>query len=325
MPGIIESFEPSNQTCTVQPAIRRVLRTEDGTETTVTQVNLPILINVPVCTYEAAGFSVTLPIEKGDECLIVFSERCIDGWYDRGAVAPPITYRMHDLSDAFVVVGPASKDKKIESYDATNAQFRDRLGTTAMTVKNGGVIDIDAVTEINLTAPTININGTIEVNIEAGVTLNEEAGVTMNVDAPTINEEATILKKFDAPIYNATVSGLYTLIGNMVHTGTLTRTGVTAITGATTIVGAFAAVGPFASTVSGGGQATFSSSIYTSGNFNATGNVNCVNVSATGSIAATGNIQSVSGLIIQQATSTILGTHVHPGVEPGSGTTGTPI
>ncbi|HCD8182453.1 TPA: Gp138 family membrane-puncturing spike protein [Enterobacter roggenkampii] len=127
MPGIIQSFDPSTVTCTVQPAIYGQKVGEDGSTGSEA---IPILPDVPVVFPRGGGCTLTFPVKPGDECLLVFSDRCIDFWWQNGGVQEAVDPRQHDLSDAFAIVGPQSQAKKISSISTTAAQFRSDDGST---------------------------------------------------------------------------------------------------------------------------------------------------------------------------------------------------
>jgi hypothetical protein len=133
LPGIVQSFNPVNQTAEVQPAIQRVF-TERGA------VNLPLCVDVPVVFPGGGGFFFTFPISAGDECVLVFSERCMDGWAIDGAISEPEDYRSHDLSDAFAFVGVNSVAKKLSGFNASAAEIRNRAGTVKMVFSNAGIV-----------------------------------------------------------------------------------------------------------------------------------------------------------------------------------------
>ncbi|MFT1010931.1 Gp138 family membrane-puncturing spike protein [Enterobacter hormaechei] len=127
MPGIIQSFDPSTVTCTVQPAIYGQKVGDDGS--TASEA-IPILPDVPVVFPRGGGCTLTFPVKPGDECLLVFSDRCIDFWWQNGGVQEAVDPRQHDLSDAFAIVGPQSQAKKISGISTTAAQFRSDDGST---------------------------------------------------------------------------------------------------------------------------------------------------------------------------------------------------
>ena len=126
MPGVIQSFDPNAVTCTVLPAIMGIIPTRDGTDPS----DLPMLVDVPVIFPRGGGCTMTFPVKPGDECLLVFSDRCIDFWWQSGGVQEPVDPRQHDLSDAFAIIGPQSLAKKISGISTSAAQFRSDDGST---------------------------------------------------------------------------------------------------------------------------------------------------------------------------------------------------
>ena len=121
LPGIIESFNPESCTCTVQPALRGQVADAQGNYSSSA---LPLLVDVPVIFPRGGGCTITFPIMDGDECLVVFSDRCIDFWWQNGGVQETVDPRMHDLSDAFAIVGPQSQAQKISAISTTAVELR---------------------------------------------------------------------------------------------------------------------------------------------------------------------------------------------------------
>lgn len=154
MPGIIQSFDPGDDdrppTCVVQPAIRYVERDNDGNKSTK---DYPLLVDVPVVFPRGGGCTLTFPVKAGDECLVIFADRCIDFWWQSGGIQDPVDERMHDLSDAFCIVGPQSQAKKIGGISTSAVELRSDDGKTKLSLN-------PASGAINGTAPGgFNLNG----------------------------------------------------------------------------------------------------------------------------------------------------------------------
>ena len=109
LPAIIVSFDADERTVTAQPTIQRVFSEGEGLSGAH---NLPPCVDVPVVFPMGGGYELTFPVSAGDECLLIFAERCIDGWFTTGQPTPPQDYRQHDLSDAFAIVGVRSLSKQ---------------------------------------------------------------------------------------------------------------------------------------------------------------------------------------------------------------------
>jgi hypothetical protein len=68
-------------------------------------IDYPLLVQCPVFILSGGSARITMPIEKGDQCLILFNDRDIDNWYYQGKVDVPSTPRAHAISDGFALVG----------------------------------------------------------------------------------------------------------------------------------------------------------------------------------------------------------------------------
>lgn len=146
-PGIIQSFNPDEQTVTVQLALREEIIKEDYSKE---WLNIPVLLDVPIVIPHAGGYALTMPIKQGDECLVIFSDMCIDAWFSYGGIQNQMEKRRHDLSDGFAVLGVWSQPQKILNYSMNSAQLRSLDGNAYIELKGS---------EINLIANTVNING----------------------------------------------------------------------------------------------------------------------------------------------------------------------
>lgn len=116
MPGIVKAFDKASQTATVQPAIQ-------SEYVDLGMLTLPLIPKVPVLFLGGGGYVQTFPVAAGDECLLVFSERAIDGWFQNGGVSPPSDDRVHDLTDGFALVGFRSIANAIQDFDDEGAVF----------------------------------------------------------------------------------------------------------------------------------------------------------------------------------------------------------
>src|ERR1019366_1339884 len=108
--------------------------------------------DVPIVFPSAGGFTITLPITVGDEVLVIFSSRCIDGWWQNGGIQAPIEFRMHDLSDGFAIPGPKSLPHVIPNISTTGAQIRNNAGTTYVEISANGQIQLVSPSQVNIKA-----------------------------------------------------------------------------------------------------------------------------------------------------------------------------
>lgn len=161
MPGIIQSFDPDTVTAVVQPAIRSVQKNDDGTTTTS---DYPLLVGVPVIFPRGGGCSLTFPVNEGDECLLIFSDRCIDFWWQSGGIQEPGDERMHELSDAFCIVGPQSQTQKISGISTSAVELRSDDGGTKLSLNpSSGAITGTAPGGFNLNGLQILADGRLQL------------------------------------------------------------------------------------------------------------------------------------------------------------------
>lgn len=165
LPGVIQSFDPENVTCDVQLSVNGV---ENGQS-----VKLPLLVDLPVIFPRGGGVTLTFPVKAGDECLVVFADRCMDFWWQNGDSQEPVDKRMHDLSDAFAMVGPQSQAQKISGISTTAAQLRTDDGAAfieldpgshAVNVTTTGKLTASALGGTEINSPEIVLNGNVTIN-----------------------------------------------------------------------------------------------------------------------------------------------------------------
>lgn len=195
MPGTVSSFNPSTQRATVVPGVK--MKIVQGNE--VSYVDLPEIHNVPVVTpYGFAGsVLLTHPINSGDPCLLVFSDRPIDNFLQTGRSENPgstvghetTTARAHHLSDAICIPGIIADPQVVPSWNQENIELRDFSRTVYFSLGPEGITMTD---------------GTAVYTMKGGkVTLDAPAGI----------EETT------ASTASRISSGRNTLVGNNVSIG----------------------------------------------------------------------------------------------------------
>lgn len=143
IPGIIQSWDKATQTVTVQPAIREKVANA-GSEN---EMAIPLLVDVPVIMPRAGGYSLVFAPQAGDECLVVFGDACIDGWWQSGGVQSQVESRRHDLSDGFAILGCWSQPRKPAIPDS-GCRLQNDTGTAGVYI-NGGTVNIFGSVLIN--------------------------------------------------------------------------------------------------------------------------------------------------------------------------------
>lgn len=173
LPGILDSWDATKMTASVQPAIKTQLRSPEGTWSDVT---ISLCVDCPVVFPGGGGYGMTFPLKNGDEGLLVFSSRCIDAWWQSGGVQTQAEYRMHDLSDGFFIPGAFSVPRVPADVSTSKARFwADDTSLLVELDKDSGIATIRAPVKIVLDAPITEMTGTFS----AGSL--DSPGVTGNV------------------------------------------------------------------------------------------------------------------------------------------------
>lgn len=127
LPGTVVSFDAEAVTAVVQPAIKGYEPDANGNQVSI---SMPQLVDVPVSFPRGGGVTLTFPVKSGDECELIFNDRCIDFWWQSGGEQEPVHPRQHHIGDAIAFVGPMSQAKKISGISTSAAQLRSDDGNT---------------------------------------------------------------------------------------------------------------------------------------------------------------------------------------------------
>jgi len=222
MPGYIVTFDPSAVTAEVQLTVKGIVRKADGS---AESQDLPLLPDVPVCLPRGGGVTLTFPVKPGDECLVVFSSRCIDGWWQSGGVQLAPELRLHDINDGFAIIGPQSQPNTISGISTETAQLRSDDGAAHIEIH-------PTRHDINVVTPG-NVAATVGGNVAEQVTGNVDMTVGGTVTGSASEWNITGPVNITGPL---TVSGSIsggtggggdvTITGNVTATGDVTGAGV---------------------------------------------------------------------------------------------------
>jgi len=140
----------NSRTINCKPAINRVV---DGQS-----IELPEFIEVPPIFLAGGSSHIAMPIKAGDECLLIFSERCFDRWYHGQNFIEPLELRMHDYSDGFALVGIKSLAKAISIPDVIEING-DTVLTGDLSIQGNVVIEGDLTVSGKITCAQLEVNG----------------------------------------------------------------------------------------------------------------------------------------------------------------------
>jgi len=191
--GVIESFNPVEQTATVKMVDKGVVTTAQGEKL----VPYSLLVDCPVVINKGIMGGLTIPITEGDTCTIFFNDRDLDNWLVDGQVQRPNTLRAHSFSDAIVYVGIRNQINKLIDYnnEATELNYADNklsIDAAKISLLNSAGASIVADSKLEIKNATQNLKDIIDEFI--GVITNLKTvdnpaspTITLVIDTPTVN------------------------------------------------------------------------------------------------------------------------------------------
>lgn len=163
--GSIQSFNSSKQTATVSLNVKLSLAGSIK--------DYPLLVDVPVFVLGGGDRVVTLPIRKGDTCLVLFNDRDVDDWFSTGSPAVPSSGRLHDLSDGLALVGFRSAANPVINYSTQDVEVRNgqsKIAVGDLLLLKNSVTDLLTVMNTVVTALTA-LNGKTGPDASTAITL----------------------------------------------------------------------------------------------------------------------------------------------------------
>lgn len=158
IPGTIDEFNPVTGNAIVTPYGE--YRKPDGTS-----IPFPRISNVPVHVMQGnrQRATIALPIQRGDECILFFSEQALDAWRTAGEQSD-IDLRF-DLTNAIALVGLFARPNPLVQQACEENAIIIKSGSDAVKIKNGQ-IEISSSANITVkSAGTVNITGTtVQIN-----------------------------------------------------------------------------------------------------------------------------------------------------------------
>jgi len=127
---VIVDLNNGDGTVNATIAIKKVM--EDGSDYVS-----PTIPNIPIAYNSNVNYSVTFPVAKGDEGLLIVSERDISAFKELGEISLPIVFRTHDFSDSVFIPMNLSDNNRNVSLDADGLELKDNIGGARIQMLNG--------------------------------------------------------------------------------------------------------------------------------------------------------------------------------------------
>ncbi len=208
MPAIIEEYNFKQQRASVKIVVQQLYESD-------TYIDYPILSGVPVIFPNSGGASITMPVNRGDSCLVLFLDRDSRAWLLGGVNVKPKSKRVHHLSDAVAIMGLSPFSKASPAKNNTDVLIN--FSGSSITLKPQGKVDIVSAKEVNVKTENIVINcKTASVKAEETVAVecksaSVKAQENIAIECKTANIKANEATSIDCKTLTATVGEAATI------------------------------------------------------------------------------------------------------------------
>jgi hypothetical protein len=191
----VQSFDSAKQTVTATINYKKTLfqDTGEGIYRPVL-IDYPVLVDCPAIVLTGGAFSLKMPIQAGDTCVILFNDRDIDNWFQSGQVKEVNTGRLHSFADGLALVGVRSLANSLTGYADEMVVLGD--GTHDLKVGDGEAsINVGTTTVKAKTSKVRIANGTTTHNTllaDLITTINAITTTNCVVGAPVSLSPASI-------------------------------------------------------------------------------------------------------------------------------------
>lgn len=179
LPGQIDTYDALTQKASVKPLLKNTIQLDDGSELTE---DLPIITDVPVAFPRSTNFKVTFPLKKGDYVLLVFNQRSIDQYMQKGSDTDPVDFRMHQLADAVAYPGFYPTTATLKKSDADDMVLGHDINTAVIHLKEDGTIHLAAKEAADAMALASKVEADFQAVVDAitnAVPLPQDGGAQL--------------------------------------------------------------------------------------------------------------------------------------------------
>ncbi len=159
--GKIKSFDASTQTADIEI---------DG---------YPQISGVPVSFICGAKFSIQVPVQAGDSCIVLFCDGDLDNWVNGDGYIPAFSQDKHGLNGAIALLGITNLLTKVENYITSG--IRIKYNNSEIELNDSGIV-INGNVTVNGTITSVGTLGSVELSTHVHGGVQNGGGST---DAPT--------------------------------------------------------------------------------------------------------------------------------------------
>ncbi len=218
--GRIETYDYKSQKASIKVDIDELLSNGETVES-------PIICSVPIIFPSSGGASITMPVKRGDTCLLIFCDRDITNWLLGDS--KPNTMRTHSLTDAVAIVGLNPFVKASPAKNNTDMLIT--YAGSSITLNSDGILTIDAK-KVNVNCANASVKASADVvvdcknaSIKASDNINTNSAKLVHTGNVEVSGTLAVNGNVTANS-NITVTGTSTFQSSVTASGTLTASSV---------------------------------------------------------------------------------------------------
>jgi len=178
--NVLERFEKNLLTKLNCVKVGKIKTFYSDTQTADIEIdNYPQISGVPVSFICGANFSIQVPIEEGDRCVVLFCDGDLDNWVENGEYIPAFSQDKHGLNGAIALVGITNLLTKVENYITSG--IRIKYKNSEIVIEENG-ITINGNVTVNGTITSVGTLGSVELSTHVHAGVQTGSGST---DKPT--------------------------------------------------------------------------------------------------------------------------------------------
>ena len=180
--NVLERFEKNLLTKLNCVKVGKIKTFYANTQTADIEIdNYPQISGVPVSFICGSNFSIQVPVQSGDSCIVLFCDGDLDNWVNGDGYIPAFSQDKHGLNGAIALLGITNLLTKVENYITSG--IRIKYKNTELEVGDSGVS----------VKGDLSVSGDIVATgkIEAG---NGATGTFTNTEDGTVIQTMTIVK-----------------------------------------------------------------------------------------------------------------------------------
>lgn len=139
----------------------------------------PLISGVPVSFICGANFSIQVPVEADDDCIVLFCDGDLDNWVEGKGYIPAFSQDRHGLNGAVALLGIKNILTKVDNYITSGVRIKYKNSEIEL---NDSGITINGNVTVNGTITSVGTLGSVELSTHTHKGVQNGGGST---DAPT--------------------------------------------------------------------------------------------------------------------------------------------